>query len=182
MELKISIVTCSDTRDLLQDEAGAALEELIEAQGWTVASHVVVRDDVSEIGDAIVEAADECHANVVLTCGGTGLSMRDVTPEATRSVCDRDVPGIAEAIRAYSMTKTRRAMLSRAICMQRGHKLSRFYEGRPRKLGGHSGPAGACGSDDSGRRTYQLSGLPAAGRPYRSLRFCFPPKRHRGAR
>ena len=110
MELKISIVTCSDTRDLAQDEAGAALEELIEAQGWTVASHVVVRDDVSEIGDAIVEAADACHANVVLTCGGTGLSMRDVT-------------GIAEAIRAYSMTKTRRAMLSRAVCMQRGHTL-----------------------------------------------------------
>ena len=141
MELKISIVTCSDTRDLAQDEAGAALEELIEAQGWTVASHMVVRDDVSEIGDAIVEAADECHANVVLTCGGTGLSMRDVTPEATRAVCDRDVPGIAEAIRAYSMTKTRRAMLSRAICMQRRsytcRKLSRFYEGRPRKLGGH---------------------------------------------
>ena len=110
MELKISIVTCSDTRDLAQDEAGAALEELIVAQGWTVASHVVVRDDASEIGDAIVEAADECHANVVLTCGGTGLS-------------DRDVPGIAEAIRAYSMTKTRRAMLSRAVCMQRGHTL-----------------------------------------------------------
>ena len=107
MELKISIVTCSDTRDLAQDEAGAALEELIVAQGWTVASHVVVRDDVSEIGDAIAEAADEC----------------DVTPEATRAVCDRDVPGIAEAIRAYSMTKTRRAMLSRAICMQRGHTL-----------------------------------------------------------
>ena len=73
MELKISIVTCSDTRDLAQDEAGAALEELIETQGWTVASHVVVRDDVSEIGDAIVEAADECHANVVLTCGGVTL-------------------------------------------------------------------------------------------------------------
>ena len=87
MDLKISIVTCSDTRDLAQDEAGAALEELIVAQGWTVASHVVVRDDASEIGDAIVEAADECHANVVLTCGGTGLSMRDVTPEATRAVC-----------------------------------------------------------------------------------------------
>ena len=71
MELKISIVTCSDTRDLAQDEAGAAL----------------------------------------------------VTPEATRAVCNRDVPGIAEAIRAYSMTKTRRAMLSRAVCMQRGHTL-----------------------------------------------------------
>ena len=87
MELKISIVTCSDTRDLAQDEAGAALEELIEAQDWTVSSHVVVRDDVSEIGDAIAEAADECHANVVLTCGGTGLSMRDVTPEDLQGGC-----------------------------------------------------------------------------------------------
>ena len=123
MELKISIVTCSDTRDLAQDEAGAALEELIEAQGWTVVSHVVVRDDASEIGDAIVEAADECHANVVLTCGGTGLSMRDVTPEATMDACDRNVPGIAEAMRAHSLAITPYAMLSRALCMQRGRHL-----------------------------------------------------------
>ena len=123
MNLKISVVTCSDTRDLAADEAGSALEQLIGEAGWTVASHVVVRDDVNEIGDAIVEAADRIGADVVLTCGGTGLSMRDVTPEATRAVCNRDVPGIAEAIRAYSMTKTRRAMLSRAVCMQRGHTL-----------------------------------------------------------
>ncbi len=190
MELKISIVTCSDTRDLAQDEAGAALEELIEAQGWTVASHVVVRDDVSEIGDAIVEAADECHANVVLTCGGTGLSMRDVTPEATRAVCDRDVPGIAETIRAYSMTKTRRAMLSRAICMQRGHTLVVNFPGSTKAAcesweamaSGGGQPAGAGGPDDGGRRTYQLSGLPAAERPYGLLRLCFPPKRRRGVR
>ena len=123
MDLKVSIVTCSDSRSIEEDEAGAALEELIREAGWTVASHVVVRDDVNENGDAIVEAAAGPQANVVITCGGTGLSMRDVTPEATRSVCQRDVPGIAEAIRAYSMTKTRRAMLSRAICMQRGRAL-----------------------------------------------------------
>ena len=167
MELKISIVTCSDTRDLAQDEAGAALEELIEAQGWTVASHVVVRDDASEIGDAIVEAADECHANVVLTCGGTGLSMRDVTPEATRAVCDRDVPGIAEAIRAYSMTKTRRAMLSRAVCMQRGHTLVINFPGSTKAARESwkavSGPAGARGSDDGGRRAYQISASTCGG-------------------
>lgn len=123
MELNVAIVTCSDTRSLDEDEAGAALEELVCEVGWTVASHVVVRDDVNEIGDAIVEAADREHADVVITCGGTGLSMHDVTPEATRAVCQRDVPGIAEAIRAYSMTKTRRAMLSRAVCMQRGATL-----------------------------------------------------------
>lgn len=123
MDIKFGIVTCSDTRSLAEDEAGAALEELICQEGWSVASHVVVADDVEEIGAAIVSAIDESGANVVLTCGGTGLSPRDVTPEATRAVCDREVPGIAEAIRAYSMTKTRRAMLSRAICMQRGGAL-----------------------------------------------------------
>ena len=116
MELKISIVTCSDTRDLAQDEAGAALEELIEAQGWTVVSHLVVRDDVSEIGDAIVEAADECHANVVLTCGGTGLSMRDVTPEATRAVCDREVPASLTS-GASLMSVPRPAMLVAMVTM-----------------------------------------------------------------
>ena len=123
MELKISIVTCSDTRDLAQDEAGAALEELIETQGWTVVSHVVVRDDASEIGDAIVEAADECHANVVLTCGGTGLSMRDVTPEATRAVLEREIPAIPQAMIYYSLQITPRAMLSRAVAGTRRNSL-----------------------------------------------------------
>ena len=120
MDIRIAIVTCSDTRDLSADEAGAALEELIAQEGWTCVGHVVVRDEVDEISAAIVAAADEARADIVITCGGTGLSLRDVTPEATRAVCDRDVPGIAEAMRAYSMTKTRRAMLSRAVCMQRG--------------------------------------------------------------
>ena len=59
----------------------------------------------------------------MLTCGGTGLSLRDVTPEATRDVCDREVPGIAEGMRAYSLRITPRAMLSRALCMQRGTTL-----------------------------------------------------------
>ena len=176
MELKISIVTCSDTRDLAQDEAGAALEELIEAQGWTVASHVVVRDDASEIGDAIVEAADECHANVVLTCGGTGLSMRDVTPEATRAVCDRDVPGIAEAIRAYSMTSAPRHALARrvhAAWVYACHQLSGIHESGPRKAGRRERSAGACGPDDGGRRARQISALPAAERPCGLLRLFY---------
>lgn len=123
MDLRIAIVTCSDTRDLAADEAGAALESLIADAGWTLAGHVVVPDEAASIAGAIADAADRRAAHVVITCGGTGLSLRDVTPEATRSVCDRDVPGIAEAMRAYSMTKTRRAMLSRAVCMQRGAAL-----------------------------------------------------------
>lgn len=118
-----SIITCSDTRDIEQDTAGAALKGLIEAQGWQVRSHVVVPDERAEISAAIVQAADEYGVDVVLTCGGTGLSLRDVTPEATQDVCERNVPGIAEAMRSFSLTKTRRAMLSRALCMQRGATL-----------------------------------------------------------
>ena len=119
MDLMFAIVTCSDTRTLEQDEAGAALREQIEAAGWRVVSHVVVPDDEGLISDAICAATDARGADIVLTCGGTGLSARDVTPEATQAVCERDVPGIAEAIRATSLAITRRAMLSRARCMQR---------------------------------------------------------------
>jgi molybdenum cofactor synthesis domain-containing protein len=120
---RLAIVTCSDTRDLSQDSAGAALEELIRAQGWEVASHVLVRDERDQIGDAIVHATDDLDVDVVLTCGGSGLSLRDVTPEATMDVCERNVPGIAEAMRAYSLAITPHAMLSRALCMQRGRHL-----------------------------------------------------------
>lgn len=123
MDISFAIVTCSDTRDLARDEAGTALERLVLDAGWSVAGRVVVKDEEEQIAHAIARACDEVDADVVITCGGTGLSLRDVTPEATRSVCDRDVPGIAEAMRAYSMTKTRRAMLSRAVCMQRGRHL-----------------------------------------------------------
>ena len=117
--LTFALITCSDTRSMKEDTAGAALEALIAEKGWTCASHVVVRDERADIAAAIVAACDELDADIVLTCGGSGLSLRDVTPEATMDVCERNVPGIAEAIRAYSLAKTRRAMLSRARCMQR---------------------------------------------------------------
>ena len=123
MNIKFAIVTASATRDITLDSAGAALASLIAEQGWSVVSHVVVKDERPDLAAAIVRACDEDGADVVLTCGGTGLSMRDVTPEATQDACDRNVPGIAEAIRATSMLKTRRAMLSRALCMQRGPHL-----------------------------------------------------------
>ena len=84
---------------------------------------VVVKDDRAEIAAAITRAADELGVDVVLTCGGSGLSLRDVTPEATADVCDRNVPGIAEAMRAHSLAITPYAMLSRAVCMQRGRCL-----------------------------------------------------------
>ena len=120
---RFAIITCSDTRKIEQDTAGAALRSLVEEQGWQVVSHVVVKDDRAGISDQIVHAADDLDADVILTCGGSGLSLRDVAPEATMDVCDRNVPGIAEAMRAYSMQITPYAALSRAVCMQRGRHM-----------------------------------------------------------
>jgi molybdenum cofactor synthesis domain-containing protein len=118
MNLKVAIVTCSSTRDISQDTAGKALEERIKAQGWKVAGHIVVDDDVMEIATGIRSAATMAGADVVLTCGGTGMSLRDVAPEATRSVCSREVPGIAEEMRRQSLSQTRNALISRACAMQ----------------------------------------------------------------
>ncbi len=118
-----AIITCSDTRGMKQDTAGAALEGLIAERGWTCASRVVVKDERADIAAAIVHAVDNLQVDVVLTCGGSGLSLRDVTPEATQDVCERNVPGIAEAMRAHSLAITPFAMLSRALCMQRGRTL-----------------------------------------------------------
>ena len=122
-ELKFAIVTCSDTRSIDEDTAGAALEALIAENGWECASRVIVKDERADIAAAIVEACDTIDADIVLTCGGSGLSLRDVTPEATQDVCERNVPGIAEAMRAHSLAITPFAMLSRALCMQRGRHI-----------------------------------------------------------
>ena len=122
-ELKFAIVTCSDTRSIEEDTAGAALESLIAENGWECASRVIVKDERADIAAAIVEACDTINADIVLTCGGSGLSLRDVTPEATQDVCERNVPGIAEAMRAHSLAITPFAMLSRALCMQRGRHI-----------------------------------------------------------
>ena len=122
-ELTFAIVTCSDTRSIEQDTAGNALEELIAQNGWECASRVIVKDERADISAAIVEACDVVDADIVLTCGGSGLSLRDVTPEATQDVCERNVPGIAEAMRAHSLSITPFAMLSRALCMQRGRHI-----------------------------------------------------------
>lgn len=121
--IKFAIITCSDTRSLDEDTAGRALEELIADAGWECIDRTLVKDERADISAAIVRACDELDADIVLTCGGSGLSLRDVTPEATQDVCDRNIPGIAEGMRAYSMSITSYAMLSRALCMQRGRHI-----------------------------------------------------------
>lgn len=121
-DLQIAVLTCSDTRGEAEDTAGRALSELIAGRGWTLSGYQVVPDDKLRIEAAIVEMADG-GADVILTCGGTGLGPRDVTPEATLDVCERAVPGIAEHMRAESLRVTGRAMLSRATAAARGRTL-----------------------------------------------------------
>lgn len=121
--MRFVVIVCSDTRTLADDTAGIALESLIGDAGWESVSRMIVPDERKAIANAIEDACDRFHADIVITCGGTGLSPRDVTPEATQDVCERMVPGIAEGMRAYSMQFTDRAMLSRAVCMQRGDAL-----------------------------------------------------------
>jgi len=123
VDVTVAIITCSDTRSLAEDTAGAALATLCGEHGWDVVQHVVVPDDFATVRDAIVSAADDKHARLVLTCGGTGLGPRDITPEATEAACTRMAPAIAQAIRTLSLEVTHRAMLSRATSGTRGETL-----------------------------------------------------------
>ena len=121
--LNFYIITCSDTRKIQEDTAGDALEELIKARGWNVLSRTVVIDDEDIISMHIEDACDGYHADIVITCGGTGLSSRDVAPEATKRACFREIPGVAEHLRAHSRAIIPFASLSHATCGQRGKSL-----------------------------------------------------------
>ncbi len=120
--MKAAVLTVSDGvaaggRD---DASGDLLAALLESDGYEV-ERLVVPDDAREIARAIAELSES--ARVVLTTGGTGVAPRDVTPEATRSVIDREAPGIAEAIRADSIAKTPHALLSRGVAGIHGTTL-----------------------------------------------------------
>jgi molybdopterin adenylyltransferase len=110
------------------DESGAVLEELLKADGHDVARRVVA-DDRSEIAEAIEALTDEFE--LVLTTGGTGVAPRDVTPEATASVVERQIPGMSEAIRADAVARTPHGMLSRGIAGIRNGALVVNLPGSP---------------------------------------------------
>ena len=115
------------------DESGPAMRDALVGAGHEVVSTQLVPDDVGRIANAILEAV-RSGANAVLTSGGTGLSPNDVTPEATRRVIDREVPGIAEALRARSLAKTPHGMLSRGVAGSVGPALVVNLPGSPRAV------------------------------------------------
>ena len=128
--MKAAVLTVSDgvVAGTRQDESGDLLAALLESDGFEVERRVVA-DEASEIASTLVELAEA--AAVVLTTGGTGVAPRDVTPEATRSVIDREAPGIAEAIRADSLAKTPHALLSRGVAGVHGRTLVVNLPGSP---------------------------------------------------
>ena len=106
--LRAAVITISDKGSLGErvDTSGPALCGRLEQDGWTVIHTAIVPDEREEIMGQLIACADELGANLILTTGGTGFSMRDITPEATMAVIDRAVPGIPEAMRAASMQVT----------------------------------------------------------------------------
>ena len=125
MPFTVGVLTLSDkgSRGERVDTSGAAIRELVAGAGGTVTQYAIVPDEAEQIAATLRAWVDAGGLDVVLTTGGTGLSPRDVTPQATRSVLDYEVPGIVEALRAEGLRHTPMSMLSRAVAGVRGQTL-----------------------------------------------------------
>lgn len=130
--MKVAVLTVSDraSRGEYEDEGGPLVARMIADAGGTVVSTKTVPDERALIEAALIEWADT--VDLILTTGGTGLGPRDVTPEATRAVIEREAPGIAEATRAAGMKHTPFAALSRQVCGTRGATLILNLPGAPK--------------------------------------------------
>lgn len=116
MKYSAAVITISDKgfRGERQDTSGPALCSILEENGWDVCYRAVVADEADQIQEQLLRCSDELGVNLVLTTGGTGFSPRDITPEATKEIIERETPGIPEAMRAESMKITPRGCLSRS--------------------------------------------------------------------
>ncbi|MCI5827910.1 MAG: molybdopterin-binding protein [Lachnospiraceae bacterium] len=131
-----AVVTLSDkgAAGEREDKSGALLTDCLEKAGYAVRERLLLPDGRQPLEKELIRLSDGRQMDVVFTTGGTGFSSRDFTPEATIAVCDRMAPGIAEAIRAYSMTITDRAMFSRAVSGIRGNTLIINLPGSPKAV------------------------------------------------
>ena len=133
MQIQIGIITISDraSRGLYDDLGGPALKAAAEAYGWQVLAQALVPDDKPAIQRAVREqVAGDCH--LILTTGGTGVALRDVTPEAVREIGLRELPGFGEAMRRESMKLTRNAILSRSLAVVVDKSLVICLPGKPK--------------------------------------------------
>ncbi len=134
--IRVAIVTISDScsQGEREDVSGRTIEEMLPRDQFNVASRSIVPDDRDGIAAELVRLADDEEIELVLTTGGTGFGPRDVTPEATASVCSRMVPGFGELMRLEGFKKTPRAVLSRAVACIRGRTLVVNLPGSPRAV------------------------------------------------
>lgn len=128
------IVTSSDKgyAGEREDKSGAVIKEILEANGFEVKRYIVLPDEKEMLAEEFKYMADDLGVNLVLSTGGTGFSRRDITPEATVSVIEREASGICEAIRYFSLQITKRAMLSRAVSGIRKNTIIVNLPGSPK--------------------------------------------------
>ena len=124
-KFKAAVITISDKGSVGQrvDTSGPAIQEILSQHQWDVAYTTIIPDEQKEIEDVLIKCADEMKISLILTTGGTGFSRRDVTPEATKAVIQKEALGIAEAMRLESLKVTPMGMLSRATAGIRGDSL-----------------------------------------------------------
>ena len=134
MDIRFAVLTVSDrsSRGERADASGPALIEIIKARGWSVAHQEILPDDLLLLQETLSTWSDRGDVDVILTTGGTGFAPRDVTPEATHGVIEREAPGLADAMRAASLSKSPHAMLSRAVAGIRGKVLIVNLPGSPK--------------------------------------------------
>lgn len=131
---KVVVLTISDrgSRGEREDSSGPLIKEMIKDLPAEVIHYEIIPDEKERIAEALKKSADQLKADLIVTTGGTGLSPRDVTPDATLEVIDKMAPGFAEAMRAESLKKTPHAMISRAITGIRGSSLIVNLPGSPK--------------------------------------------------
>ena len=133
MTLRAAVLTISDSSymKMRKDESGPAVRARLEQDGWEVPILEVLPDEAAMISTKLVQLAEDGETGAIFTTGGTGVAARDVTPEATRSVIEKEIPGLGELMRARGLQKTPLAVLSRSLAGVRGKTLIVNLPGSP---------------------------------------------------
>ncbi len=135
-DFRVAVITLSDRsyRGERKDLSGPEIISYLREHGWGEAEYLLLPDDRALLEESLIDLADRKETDLILTTGGTGFSPRDITPEATETVGTKRAPGISEAIRAYSLTKTKHAMLSRGVSVIRNSTLIINLPGSPKAV------------------------------------------------
>ncbi|MFV0389750.1 MAG: molybdenum cofactor biosynthesis protein B [Pyrinomonadaceae bacterium] len=131
IEIRAIVVTVSDTRDIESDRSGETLSECLMEIGAKIVSRRLIKDDFEVLKEALADLTDE-DINLLVTTGGTGITPRDNTPDATIEILEKEIRGISEAMRFETLSKTRRAMLSRGVSGIRNNTLVINFPGSPK--------------------------------------------------